>query len=142
MKRRSSRKKVKGVVRMIDASKVQVPTKLLHSNLNPMQSALARYTWEHCGKFMYAAYEQWENGFLREPYPDRELLFWLMVAKACEGRSFSDVQERKEFIGSCVLRGVAKVIPWAESFVHSDKLEPWLDEILAKYAEPEAAGQG
>lgn len=125
---------IRVVAGVIDPERIVKPTRLLHESLNPIQAAFARYTWNQCGKFMYSSYEQWEAGFLRDLWPDQELRFWLLVARACEIRTFTSNEQRKAFISRFLSEDPNTVCPASTQFTASRRCKPWLMDLIEKYS--------
>ena len=97
--------------RKIRIEDIQVPTRQLHSELSPEQSALCRYSYKHAGRYYYGNYEQWENGFLRERDPDAELLHWLQVVAVLKHLSPDTETEIIKIMGEMCVN------PWPQRII-------------------------
>ena len=87
---------------LVNPKDIIVPTRLLHESLTPEQAALSRWTYKHAGKYLYGNYEQWENGFLREPRPDDELIIWMRWAAILKHLKPETTEYAKKLIGSMI----------------------------------------
>jgi len=68
-------------MRLIDAKDVK-PGPICHESLSPTMEEVARFTYHMVGHLISPTFEQWELGFLRDLYPERELFLWLVIAEA------------------------------------------------------------
>ena len=119
----------KRTVRLKD---IQLPTRLLHSELSPEQSALCRYSYKHAGRFLYGNYEQWESGFLREPDPDAELIHWMRVVMVLKHLSPNTETDAKKIIGDMAIG------PWPQRITDAweqveDDSQKFVDEAFSDY---------
>lgn len=70
-------------IEMVDLKDVK-PGPIRHEALPDELAALARFSYQRIGNRMYAAYEQWELGFLRDMHPAGEIALWVRMAFAME----------------------------------------------------------
>ena len=72
--------------------------------------AVARWTYEHAGKYKTPTLEQWELGFMKDTNPDSELAAWVIISLALESwvneksKPVSD-KRKKDYI--CTLSAVS-----------------------------------
>jgi hypothetical protein len=87
-----------------------LPKKELPSNqdlteLSPAQLETAKQTYESVGHFLSPTYENWERLVRRDPFPDRQLLKWVKIAKAFEAyrANHSEVTDPETLTGVVAL---------------------------------------
>jgi hypothetical protein len=78
--------KKKGTIRKITGEELKKMKQgpLRHTELDPFLTAWARSLYERAGYTMYAAFEQWELGFMRDTNPHLEMMTWECIARATE----------------------------------------------------------
>lgn len=128
-RKRQDPKVIETTVRLED---IKVPTRLLHSELSPEQSALCRYTYKHAGRFMYGNYEQWESGFLREMDPDSELIHWMRVVAVLKHLSPSTEADVQKIMGEMAIG------PWPQRIIDAweqikGDCQKFVDEAVSDY---------
>ncbi|MFG0263669.1 MAG: hypothetical protein ACF8AM_00790 [Rhodopirellula sp. JB055] len=117
------------LVTQAELSEIKRPTEHLHQELEPEDEAVARFTFREVGRLIQPTYEQWENGFLRERDPQKELGFWLLIAAFVQARGYDD-KERFAIAGDvCSGNTSPKLGREINKFVEQLDVEAFLAEI-------------
>lgn len=118
-----------------ELSEVQKPTTHLHEELDAESTVVARFTFKHAGRFFVPTYEQWENGFLRERDPERELAFWLHIAAFLRSQEYGD-KERMAIISEvCTGNASPKLSSQIDKFADQLDTTKLLSEISGEFSD-------